>query len=364
MVITPNEHLLREYWDECGEESEYHVQIGKLPDFTPLVTTKQGSRIVGVIQRKKDGGALVLLPWLNLKRNEFYSEASLHVNGPAKHKWSAEGQRWGRRFYQALVSLDSAIKGERERTPVPSWAQSEAYVTAQEKMLSEELSNIESDIDDLGKKHEYTKDKLNDAGLLRALLYETGHPLNDAVLEAMSLMGFKADNFRESDSEYDAVLENPEGRCIGEVVGRDNGAINNKKMAQLMNNVNEDLLREEVTEPAKSVLFGNGYRLKPPPERPFEQLTTKCMKMAAMYRTALVRTCDLFEVAKALTDNPDPNFAAKCKKVILETEGKVVVFPVPLKRSPSLATRSLEKSCSHTLDFQSQLFLTHPFGGK
>ena len=162
-------------------------------------------------------------------------------------------------------------------------------------------------------------------------MYETGHPLNDAVLEAMRLMGFKADNFRESDSEYDAVLECDEGRCIGEVVGRDNGAINNKKMAQLETNINEDLMRDEVSEPAKAVLFGNGYRLKPLEERPTEQFTSKCLKMAKRNGAALVKTCDLFEVAKVLLDNPDTTFAAECRKAILQTEGKVVVFPKPPK---------------------------------
>ena len=145
----------------------------------------------------------------------------------------------------------------------------------------------------------------------------------------MRLMGFKAENYRDSDSEYDAVLESPEGRCIGEVMGRDNRAIDNKKMAQLETNINEDFSRNGVSEPAKAVLFGNGYRQMQLAMRPTEQFTAKCVKMAERNRAALVRTCDLFEVAKALTDNPDEDFATKCRKAILATEGSVVVFPTP-----------------------------------
>ena len=41
----------------------------------------------------------------------------------------------------------------------------------------------------------------------------------------------------------------------------------------------------------------------------------------------MVRTSDLFTVAKALSDNPDENFAAACRAVILGTNGREVVFP-------------------------------------
>ena len=272
------------------------------------------------------------MPWLDLLKSEFYSDEVDDCDSNIEEfEWNAEGEKWGRRFFQALISLDSAIKGVSKRTPVPRWAQSEAYITAQEKILSQELGEIEARIGKLEKDKEDTKTKLDDVGSLRALLYEKGHPLNDVVLEAMRLMGFQAENFRESDSEYDAVLECPEGRCIGEVVGRDNGAIDNKKMAQLETNIHEDFSRDDVSEPAKAVLFGNGHRLQPPEKRPAEQFTSKCVKMAERNRAALIKTCDLFEVAKALLDNPDTTFAAECRKAILQTEGKVVVFPKPPK---------------------------------
>ena len=332
MVIAPNEPLLVDYWRQFGKESRYRAHLPNSRRYNTLVTTRNGNRTVSAIIRYQTGGALVLLPWLDMQNGEFYSEEEDDWEITDEEiEWTASGKKWGRRFYQALVSLHTAIKGENQRTPVPRWAQSEAYVTTQEKLLSQKLTDIETGIAKLGKKKEETQAKLDDAGTLKALLYETGHPLNDAVLEAMRLMGFQAKNYRESDSEFDAVLECPEGRCIGEVVGRDNGAINNRKMAQLMNNVNEDYQREEVTELAKSVLFGNGYRLKPPAERPSDQFTSKCMKMAEMYRTSLVSTCDLFVVAKALSDKPDAYFANQCRKAIFETEGKVVVFPKPPK---------------------------------
>ena len=77
---------------------------------------------------------------------------------------------------------------------------------------------------------------------------------------------------------------------------------------------------------ARSVLFGNAYRLTPPAERP-EFFTDKVWKFAAVANVALVRTTDLFRVARFLTDNPDPVFAKRCREAIRDGVGKAVVFP-------------------------------------
>ena len=140
-------------------------------------------------------------------------------------------------------------------------------------------------------------------------------------------MGFVANTYRDSDSEFDAVLECTEGRCIGEAEGRDRKPISIEKMRQLFLNIHEDLSREEISDPAKGILFGNAYRLSPPSDRPAEHFTAKCMSAAKGNGTALIRTCDLFEVAKALVDEPDEEFAALCRKAIFNTVGEEVKFP-------------------------------------
>ena len=152
--------------------------------------------------------------------------------------------------------------------------------------------------------------------------------MEDAVLQAMHLMGFEASRYRDPTSEFDVVLECPEGRCIGEVEGRDSKAIDISKMRQLAMNIQEDFSREEVQEMAKGVLFGNAYRLTAPPDRPDTHFTEKCATAARSNRTALVRTCDLFEVAKALVDNPDETFTAACRQAIFDASGQEVRFPV------------------------------------
>ena len=223
--------------------------------------------------------------------------------------------------------MDKAIRSQRETTPIPQWALDDKFRTDRETALSEDLAQIQTKISYLEKKREKVREKLADAGSLKGLLFEKGHPLENAILEAMRLMGFVANTYRDSDSEFDVVLECDEGRCIGEVEGRDNKPISIAKMRQLSGNIHEDFSRDEVSELAKGILFGNAYRLSPPSDRLAEHFTAKCIKAAKRNGTALIRTCDLFEVAKALVDEPNDEFAAACREAIFNTIGKEVRFP-------------------------------------
>ena len=324
MRLHSHGDLLKEYWQQFGAESEYHVHIEKSNSFRPLVVTRHGSRIVGAIFRTEGGGALVALPWINFYREEFISE-----KGKVTRTWTPKAIGWGKGYLKTLESLDKAIRSQSETTPVPQWARDDKLRTNRETKLSEELAQIQTRIAGLEKKRETVKGKLANAGFLKGLLFEQGHALENAILEAMRLLGFVAKTYRDSDSEFDVVLECSEGRYIGEVEGRDSKPISIDKMRQLEVNIHEDLSRDEVSDPAKGILFGNAYRLSPPSDRPAEHFTAKCMKAAERNGTVLIRTCDLFEVAKALVDKPDAEFAALCRKAILNTVGKEVRFPAP-----------------------------------
>lgn len=327
MILASGESLLREYWRQFGNESQYRVYMENLHPFKPLVISSRGGRVVGGIYRNEGAGALVALPWLDLYRDELCERIRMPQNEDPEFTWKTAGEEWGRRYINALVALDDVFQTPGHATPIPSWAQNDSFKTAKEIELSQTLLAIESERSTLNQRHEKLKEDMGEATSLKALLFEQGRALEKAVREAMSLMGFKASTYRDSDSEFDAVLECPEGRCIGEVEGRDSKAINIDKIRQLNSNIGEDFEREEVSEPAKAVLFGNAYRLTPPSERPAEHFTAKCVNEARRIRAALVRTSDLFEVAKALADHPNPNFATLCRKAILATEGEVVQFP-------------------------------------
>ena len=328
MSLVASESLLREYWRQFGDDSSYCVHLTNSPQLKPLVTARGSDRVVGGIIHQQSGGAFVLLPWIDFYREEFFTdESETAEDAEDDEEWTNEAKAWGAKFCDALESLDKAIRSEAAGTPAPPWIHSAELRTLKETSLTDELDHVRSEITNLEEQQNELEARVKDAGSLKGLLYEQGIPLEHAVLKAMRLIGFEADSYRDSDSEFDGVLECSEGRCIGEVEGRDHRAIDINKMRQLEVNVLEDFSRDEVSKPAKGILFGNGYRLTHPSERPAEQFTAKCVTAAERNGTVLIRTSDLFEVAKALSDFPDADFATACRETIFNTKGKVVTFP-------------------------------------
>ena len=74
VTLSPNESLLKYYWQMFGAESEYHVHLKNSQFFKPLLTTRDGSRVVGGVFSIENEGAIVALPWLDLEKEEFYIE--------------------------------------------------------------------------------------------------------------------------------------------------------------------------------------------------------------------------------------------------------------------------------------------------
>jgi hypothetical protein len=142
------------------------------------------------------------------------------------------------------------------------------------------------------------------------------------------MLGFTANPFKETDSEFDVVFESQEGRLIGEAEGKDNKAVNIDKLRQLAMNINEDLQREDVIKPAKPVLFGNAFRLMKLCDRA-DPFTEKCISAAQTSSTALIFTPDLFQLVQYLTAKVDLEFAKACREVILTTTGRVSFPPTP-----------------------------------
>lgn len=142
------------------------------------------------------------------------------------------------------------------------------------------------------------------------------------------MLGFTASSYRDADSEFDVVFTCDEGRLLGEAEGKDNKPINIDKLRQLSMNIHEDLSRDEVSSPAKGVLFGNGYRLSDPKDREL-QFTDKCLISSKGSSIALVTTSSLYTVSKFLTDQRDDFYARKCRQAILTGIGVVVFPPLP-----------------------------------
>lgn len=313
-IITP-------YWVEFSSISEYKVLLP--PDLKgACVLTKHGDRPVGALFRTRtSAGSLVLLPDIDFYSDAFFDETD------DERPWSDQGKQFAARMIKAVVALDKALHAAADVTPEPSWATDSSFALAEELRLRAELLEREQLVEEAHKRKEEVQDRLKNAGQLRALLYEKGKVLECAIIEALRMLGFHAAPYKDTESEFDVVFESTEGRLLGEAEGKDSKAINVDKLRQLAMNVHEDLQREEVTAPAKGVLFGNGFRLSPPTERQL-QFTQKCVAAAQSSSTALVVTTDLYGAAQYLSSRPDAEYAKLCREAILAGSG-ITKLPTP-----------------------------------
>lgn len=328
-LVDKGAEVLAPYWAEFSKYSEYRVLIQN-PDHSPMLQTKNGARTAGVLVKSQaSGGSLVCLPDLDFYRDSFF-ESTDDEKGT---EWSPEGIQFAARLVTAMVALDAALRAEGEVTPEPAWAADSAYSLGSEHALRSQLLHIETELERVQHQKETIQQQLREAGLMRGLLYEKGKPLERTIIVALKVLGFDASPFREGASEFDVVFTSPEGRLIGEAEGKDSKAVNVDKLRQLAMNLHEDLQREEVTSPAKGVLFGNAFRLTPPTERSSDSFTEKCILAAKSNGTALIATSQLFYAAQYLTRTDAPEYAEACRTVLLNGIGVVSLPPPPENES-------------------------------
>jgi len=323
-LASKGAEVLAPYWSELASYSEYNVLLANA-NIPACLVTKNGEKTVGALIRSKtSNGTLACLPNVDFLRDEFSDEKG--------ENWTGEAVQFADRFIRAVIALDAAFHSTGEVTPEPVWATDQKYSLAAERSLRVDLLAAETQLELAQRHKEVIIEKLLAAGLLRGLLYEKGTPLESAIIDALRILGFSAKPYKDGGSQFDVVFDSTEGRLIGEAEGKDSKAINVDKLRQLAMNIHEDLQRDEVTAPAKGVLFGNGYRLAPPEERKVA-FTEKCVAAAQSSSTALVATQDLFRAAHYLSDHEDASYAAECRIAILKSAGLTSLPEAPFTRN-------------------------------
>ncbi|HBA45901.1 TPA: hypothetical protein DCZ09_02410 [Candidatus Nomurabacteria bacterium] len=226
-----------------------------------------------------------------------------------------------------LIEIDRGLLQDLSKTLPPLWVLHEKYSSKKEVNIQK---NINSNVEKI-KKIENDNKKLQSELLeeqgLKDLLYEQGKPLENAVIKALEILGFKAENYDDGELELDQIITSPEGyRYIGECEGKNEKDIDITKFRQLLESLNADFDREGVEEKAFGILFGNAQRLTEPQSRILD-FTQKCKTGANREKIALVKTADLFNVAQFLKENKNDKFQKECRTAIYNGLGRIVVFP-------------------------------------
>lgn len=308
-----------EYWHSFGKESVYQVTIGneKLPQ---CISTKVGDKTVGaIVIDEKSSGALICLPDLDFEQSDFFRTEGL------ESYWTETAEKFSRRFISSIIGIDGAIRSVGVSSAMPEWVMLDDYRLSPEEDLYTKLLVAEQKISEATAEKDALQKEIENWSKYKGLLFETGKPLEHSIIASLQILGFDAEAFQNAESEFDVVFQCPEGRFIGEAEGRDSKPISIDKLRQLSMNIDEDLRREEVSTPAKPVLFGNAYRLSPLNERQ-TAFTDKCISAANANNTSLVATSDLFKVTQYVINTQDENFARQCRLSIFSGKG-IVVFP-------------------------------------
>lgn len=326
---------LTTFWTELEGDLSYKCYFDE-PYGIPVFTTRS-DRTIGAV-KQVGNGYLVILPMLNFHRDVFTQIKD------DKEYWTGKALRYGTRFIQHLAEIDKAIRSEFSFTPPPKWA-GKMRATQREGRIGEEITKIDEEMTRLITEKEKRQEEFAEVASIKGLLYEKGKPLENAIIDALKLMGFQAEGYGDGTLELDQVIVGPKkDRYIGEAEGKDRHAVNIDKFRQLNNNLDEDFERPEVERRASGILFGNGFRLTEPSMRD-TQFTEKCLNNAKRTSTILIQTADMYESTRYLADSPsDAAFKRQCRIAISKSLGEIVKFPVPPDSQTITETKSSENS--------------------
>jgi hypothetical protein len=308
------------FWRELKPYLRYECYFNEKVK-RPVFTTKTAERPIGAVFAIGKGH-LVTLPLIDYDEDSFLKERK------GESYWTKEAIKFGKTFVSILFEIDKLLRSESIATPPPSWTANPDFVSPQETKLLETIGDANEKIQKIRSEEQSLQADLIRERQLKNLLFETGKPLEAAVMSALKTLGYSAENYNDGELELDHVIVSPEGdRFIGECEGKDNSAINIDKFRQLSENIQTDLQRENIDKPAIGILFGNGFRLTAPQDRQ-DQFTQKCLS-SAKRGTILVRTMDLYPVVRYIRETNDQSYMRLCRDGILASLGHVVHFPAP-----------------------------------
>lgn len=322
--VKVTDSRFKQFYEIVKEFVEYRVYIAGKGPGTQIFATHSGNNSLGNTYRIKDKpGHVVLLPYFSLE--------DLTTEKDGESVWTKKGMGIGSKLMNQITEIDKSLRKAASHTPTPEWV-NDLPTSEKSQKIGAKIEKIVATIKKKEAEKELAQQELVEVNSLQALLYENGTALEDAIESALKLLGYKMSKFRKEDLEIDHIIESPEGsRYIGEAEGKDSSAIDISKFRQLESNINEDFERDEIDEPARGILFGNGYRLTEPSRRQIE-FTEKCLKNAKRLNTPLIKTSDLYSIAIYLTDNDDEDYKKACLSAIENNKGEIVEFPkIPLK---------------------------------
>lgn len=317
--IFPSSIIVNSFYESFKSSIAPVAHIEFPFDSDVVFTTKSKDRKLGLILMKEYKGKVVFLPYVDIEDEQYFD-----FN---EDNWNQEGIRLGKKLVQAILDIDSRLTQIKPKTISPDWAHLGQYQIQSAEALKKKVAENEKSISNLILHTNNLKKEISDIEEVKDLLYESGERLENAVIKALNLLGFKAENYDDGYLEIDQIIISPEGdRYIGECEGKENKDIDITKFRQLIDSLNEDYAKETTMDRATGILFGNPQRLVEIEKRSLD-FTDKCKRGAQREKVALIKTSDLFFIIQYLLENNDEKYKTACRNAIKEQLGQIVIFP-------------------------------------
>jgi len=319
--------MFSNFYREFKENLEYQLYIENKNNLQVIFTGKDKTKILGAIY-KISNGHIITLPYLKYDEDKFikYDEKK------DKQFWTEDAIKFGYKLRDCLIDIDQQLTINSEKTPTPKWVEKKEFLLKNASLIEKKIEKNVKKVNEIKLKNEQLEKDFIKENSLKDLLFEQGKPLEKAVIKALKMLGYHAENYNDGILEIDQVITSPENhRYIGECEGKDDKDINITKFRQLLESLNADFGREEVEQKAYGILFGNPQRLIEPDKRKLD-FTEKCKVGANREKIALIKTVDLFSVAQYLSKSKNEKFKKDCRDAIYKGLGEIVKFPqIPKK---------------------------------
>lgn len=289
----------------------FHYKKGKI-----LFTTKNKEHNLGGIFRDKNNNVYLFLPTFTR---------------PAGDR--SFGEKSDALLKEIYLEYFADDKTERE---APEWVKNNPdYLSEIEKQEENKISEMQKKIDEANAAINQSRELIKKEQKLKNLLYGQSHALEESILEAMRILGFKnPHNYKTDNCEIDVVCDekdNPGTLLIGEAEGTTKGTVNTKKLNQL--HMHEATYIQENDADIDnltivSVLFGNAFAGMPPEQRE-DYFGPHVYKISKMHKVKLVRTPDLFKAALHIKNTNDQKYAKKCFDLFFDGKEGIISFPEP-----------------------------------
>lgn len=320
--------IFSEFYKIFKYSLEYQLYVENPNEANVIFTGKDKTKILGAIYQKGKGH-IITLPYMSYDEDKFLE----YKEKEEKSYWTSEAVQFGENLANCLLAIDQQLIHNSEKTPNPKWAIKREFTAKRALAIQKLIQKNEKKIEDINSKIRELNLELAEENIINDLLFEQDKPLENAVTKALTILGYQAENYDDGVLELDQIIISPEKqRFIGECEGKDSKDINITKFRQLLESLNADFARDEVQEKAFGILFGNPQRLTYPEKRKLD-FTQKCKIGAEREKIALVKTTDLFIVAKYLKENKNEKYKKACRNAIYNGLGKIVEFPkIPQKQ--------------------------------